>query len=37
MRFDGDFTKFSEELRRFDVYWRKKEGKIFDDFFGGGI
>jgi len=34
VRFDGDFTKFSEELRRFDVYWRKKEDRIFDDFFG---
>lgn len=33
VKFDGDFTKFYEELEHFDVYWRKKDDKIFDAFF----
>lgn len=31
VKFDGDFSKLSDDLKEYDVYWRKKEGKIFDD------
>jgi hypothetical protein len=33
IRFDGDFSKFEDDLRTFDVYWRNKKDKIFDAFF----
>lgn len=34
IRFDGDFVRLEDELRSFDVYWRRKEQKIFAEYFG---
>ncbi|NTV55281.1 MAG: hypothetical protein HGA16_02160 [Candidatus Moranbacteria bacterium] len=33
IRFDGDFSRFEDDLRTFDVYWRNKKDRIFDAFF----
>ena len=31
VKFDGDFSKLANDLKEYDVYWRKKDYKIFDD------
>ncbi|HWQ60184.1 MAG TPA: hypothetical protein VN420_03480 [Candidatus Fimivivens sp.] len=33
IRFDGDFSRLTKDLRVFDVYWRQKKEKIFDAYF----
>lgn len=30
VKFDGDFSKLADDLKQYDVYWRKKDHKIFD-------
>jgi len=30
VKFNGDFSKLIDDLKEYDVYWRKKEHKIFD-------
>ena len=32
VKFDGDFSKLVDDLKKYDVYWRKKDNKIFSDF-----
>ncbi|NLC31639.1 MAG: hypothetical protein GX765_06345, partial [Candidatus Moranbacteria bacterium] len=31
VKFDGDFSKLDSDLKDYDVYWRKKDNKIFDN------
>ncbi|MEF3692020.1 MAG: hypothetical protein V3574_03130 [Candidatus Moraniibacteriota bacterium] len=31
VKFDGDFSKLVDNLKDYDIYWRKKDYKIFDD------
>ena len=30
VKFDGDFSKLDSDLKDYDVYWRKKDNRIFD-------
>lgn len=30
VKFDGNYSKLVNDLREYDVYWRKKDYKIFD-------
>jgi hypothetical protein len=30
VKFDGNFSKLVDNLKEYDVYWRKKDYKIFD-------
>ncbi len=32
VKFDGDFSELIDNLKDYDVYWRKKDYKIFDKF-----
>lgn len=34
VKFDGDFSQLTDDLKEYDVYWRKKDRKIFDDLKG---
>ena len=31
VKFEGDFNKLTDDLKEYDVYWRKKNHKIFDN------
>lgn len=31
IQFNGDFNKLFNDMKKFDVYWRKKEKSVFDD------
>ncbi len=32
VQFKGDFNELADDLKKYDVYWRKKPKKIFEDF-----